>query len=206
MSMPDYYDVIKSRRSIRKYRKDAVSQKQIARILEAGTWAPSAHNVQPWRFVVITSSTTKEQLAKAMGTKFWQDLEADGETADTIERVVSESIERFTQAPVLLLVCLTMKEMDSYPDQKRQYAECVMGIQSVAAAVQNILLMIHVEGLSACWFCAPLFCQGEVQKTLGLAEDLLPQALITIGVPDEAPQAPKRYQLEDVVTFYEESS
>ena len=203
MIMYDLKDVIRSRRSIRKFREDIVSDEQIFRILDAGVWAPSAHNAQPWRFCVISSSTMKERLAKAMGTKYRQDLRSDGEDTDTIETLVSTSIERFTHAPILLLVCLTLREMDTYPDKKRQDIEYIMGIQSIAAAIQNILLMVHAEGLSACWFCAPLFCQKEVQETLGLSEDLLPQALITIGVPDEAPKAPKRVQVKDVVTFYE---
>ena len=203
MILQDVNDVIRSRRSIRKYRKDTVSEEQISRILDAGIWAPSAHNVQPWRFCVISSPVIKERLAMAMGARYRQDLESDGEATERIETLVNTSIERFTKAPVLLLVCLTMKGMDSYPDKKRQDAEYVMGIQSVAAAIQNILFKIHAEGLSACWFCAPLFCQKEVQKTLGLSKDLLPQALITIGVPDEAPEAPKRFQVKDVVTFYE---
>ncbi len=201
--MYDIKEVIRSRRSIRKYREDIVSDEQIFRILDAGIWAPSAHNAQPWQFCVISSPAMKQRLAKAMGAKYRQDLIIDGEDADTIETLVSTSIERFTKAPVLLLVCLTMKGMDSYPDKKRQDAESIMGIQSVAAAIQNILLTIHTEGLSACWFCAPLFCQKEVQKTLGLSKDLLPQALITIGVPDEAPEVPKRFQVKDVVTFYQ---
>ncbi|MFW9986877.1 MAG: nitroreductase family protein, partial [Candidatus Odinarchaeota archaeon] len=105
--MDDLKDVIRSRRSIRKFREDSVSNEQIFRILDAGVWAPSAHNAQPWRFCVISSPTMKERLAKTMGTKYRQDLRSDGEDADIIETLVSTSIERFTYAPILLLVCLT---------------------------------------------------------------------------------------------------
>jgi nitroreductase len=60
-----------------------------------------------------------------------------------------------------------------------------MAIQSVAMAAQNLLLMAHVEGLGACWLCAPLFCQETVREALGLPDDYEPQGLIALGYPDE---------------------
>ncbi len=136
-----------------------------------------------------------------MGVAFRQDLENDGETAETIELVVNESIERFSTAPVLILACLSMDTMDVYFDEKRQQAEFIMGVQSVAAAVQNILLAAHAEGFGACWFCAPLFCQETVQETLKIPNDVYPQALVALGKPAESPLKPPRHRLEEIVFF-----
>jgi nitroreductase len=94
-----------------------------------------------------------------------------------------------------------MDTMDVYPDERRQQAEFVMGVQSVAAAVQNILLSAHAEGLGACWFCAPLFCQEIVQDSLELPPEVYPQALIALGKPAESPVTPPRYSLDEVVYF-----
>lgn len=199
--MQDFYDFVLSRRSVRNYREKAISSEQIARILKAGMWAPSAHNAQPWRFYVLESSEKKRQLAEAMGVAFRRDLENDGETAETIELVVKESIERFSTSPILILVCLSMDTMDVYSDERRQQAEFVMGVQSVAAAVQNILLAAHAEGLGACWFCAPLFCQGIVQETLKVPSEVYPQALVTLGESAESPLTPPRRRLEEIVVF-----
>ncbi len=86
-----------------------------------------------------------------------------------------------------------------YPDRKRRAAERVMGIQSVAAAIQNVLLTATAEGLGACWCCAPLFCQGLVRRVLRLPRDWEPQALVTIGYSGHNPPRPPRKRLEDVV-------
>jgi F420 biosynthesis protein FbiB-like protein len=199
--MQDFYDFVLSRRSVRSYNEKSVSREQIARILKAGMWAPSAHNAQPWRFYLLESTETKRQLAQAMGAVFRRDLVKDGETAETIELVVNESIERFSTAPILVLVCLSMDTMDVYSDDRRKQAEFVMGVQSVAAAVQNILLAAHAEELGACWFCAPLFCQGIVQETLKIPSDVYPQALIALGEPAESPLTPPRRRLEEIMVF-----
>ncbi len=199
--MQAFYDFVLSRRSVRHFRRKLISSEQISRILTAGIWAPSAHNAQPWRFYVLESVEAKRQLAEAMGAAFRRDLEKDGETTETIELVVSESIERFSTAPILVLVCLSMDTLDVYSDERRQQAEFVMGVQSVAAAVQNILLAAHAEGLGACWFCAPLFCQAVVQETLMIPRDVYPQALVALGEPAESPVTPPRRPLAENVFF-----
>ena len=60
-------------------------------------------------------------------------------------------------APVLVLACLYLNDLDVYPDAERQEAERIMAIQSLGAAVQNLLLTIYSEGYDAGWMCAPLF-------------------------------------------------
>jgi F420 biosynthesis protein FbiB-like protein len=199
--LPEFYEVIESRRSIRQFQKLPVSRNQLNRILSAGGLAPSAHNAQPWRFFVLQTVKLKEKLAKAMGKVFRQDLEADGEEPEIVNDLVQASVDRFSSAPVLVLVCLTMESMDSYPDEKRQQTEMMMAIQSVAAAIQTILFAAHVEGLGGCWFCAPLFCPDAVRKVLGLSEELIPQALLMLGVADETPEPPIRLPFEELVTF-----
>lgn len=153
----------------------------IDRLLEAAIWAPSAHNRQPWRFAVITGATEKSRLAKAMGVRLRADRTADGDPADEIEQDIKRSYARLTGAPVLIVLCTSMVDMDSYPDQRRARNEETMAIQSTAMAGQNILLMAHAMGLGACWLCAPLFVPDLVRKTLELPSDWEPQGLITLG-------------------------
>ena len=98
---------------------------------------------------------------------------------------------------------LSMTDMDVYPDARRTQIERIMAIQSVAAAIQNVLLASHAEGLAACWYCAPLFCQEVVREALSLTDEWHPQAIITLGVPSEVPDAPTRLELETVVKFWE---
>jgi coenzyme F420-0:L-glutamate ligase / coenzyme F420-1:gamma-L-glutamate ligase len=175
-----------TRRSLRRYRTDPVPDPLIEQLLTAATAAPSAHNRQPWRFAVIGDPAMKEALALAMGAQLRADLAADGLPAETIEKDASRSYQRLTQAPLLILLCLTMADMDSYPDGRRQQNEWLMATQSVAMAGQNLLLAAHVLELGACWLCAPLFCPDVVRATLDLPADWQPQGLITVGYPAES--------------------
>ncbi len=175
-----------TRRSLRRYQPDPVPDDLIEQLLIAATAAPSAHNRQPWRFVVIASPQAKETLALAMGSQLRADLAADGLPAEAIEKDAGRSYQRLTQAPLLILLCLTMADMDQYPDGRRQDNEWLMAVQSVAMAGQNLLLAAHALGLGACWLCAPLFCPDVVRATLDLPADWQPQGLITAGYPVES--------------------
>jgi coenzyme F420-0:L-glutamate ligase/coenzyme F420-1:gamma-L-glutamate ligase len=129
--------------------------------------------------------TDKDRLAKAMGARLRADRTADGDDPEDIAHDVARSYTRLTGAPVLIVVCLSMVDMDEYPDPGRNRNEWLMAVQSTAMAVQNLLLMAHAEGLAACWVCAPLFVPGLVRETLELPEDWQPQGLITLGKPGE---------------------
>ena len=112
-------EAIFKRRSIRRYHADPVPRELVTSLLEAAQWAPSAHNRQPWRFVVIETQAEKERLAVAMGARLRRDLEADGVPAEVIDKDVSRSYDRLTSAPILVVLCLSMGDMDSYPDANR---------------------------------------------------------------------------------------
>jgi F420 biosynthesis protein FbiB-like protein len=164
-----------------------VERDLIQRLLTAATWAPSAHNRQPWRFAVIEDHEGKARLADAMNAVLRAALAADGLPPDQIKAHAAHRRARLTGAPVLILLCMTMTDMHNYPDEKRRRAEWVMATQSLALAGQNLLLAAHAEGLGACWLCAPLFCPDVVRDTLGLPPDWEPQAFISLGWPAETP-------------------
>ena len=192
--MAHVMDLIKERRSIRRYSSRKVSFDVLRQVLEAAGWAPSAHNAQPWRFIVLTEESAKQALAEAMADAWTADMAKDGVTIETQKR--KASIERFTRAPALIVACLTMEDMKMYPDEKRQRSERDLAMQSLGAAIQNMLLTAHAEGLSACWFSAPSFCKETVRKVLKIPEMVEPQALIALGYAAEKPQAPSRKPLQ----------
>lgn len=180
------HNLIRSRRAIRRYTGEPVAREVVERVLETAVWSPSAHNRQPWRFAVLSQPASKETLAAAMGNRLRADRTADGDRPDVIERDVARSHARITGAPVAIVVCLSLSDMDSYPDPRRQQAERDMAMQSVAMAAQNLLLLAHAEGLGACWLCAPLFVPQLVVQTLHLPADWEPLGLITLGWPAES--------------------
>ncbi|MDX2138071.1 MAG: nitroreductase family protein [Chloroflexota bacterium] len=187
-----YGDFFFSRRSLRRYLPDPVPQALINQLVEAATWAPSAHNRQPWRFAVTTNSVRKQHLARAMGLRLRHDLEHDGMTEDLIAKDTARSYSRITGAPVLIVVCLSMMDMDTYPDDRRQQHEFLMAAQSTAMAGQNLLLAAHALGLGACWMCAPLFAPDVVREALELPHDWQPQGMVTLGYPAEFKEKTRR--------------
>jgi coenzyme F420-0:L-glutamate ligase/coenzyme F420-1:gamma-L-glutamate ligase len=176
-------DPILARRSVRRYRDEPIPPELIRRALTAACAAPSAHNRQPWRFVVISTLDSKEALAEAMGARLASDRRRDGDDPASIAEDVERSRARLVGAPVLVLVCLTMEDMDNYADEKRRNAEYTMAVQSVAMAGQNLLIAAEREGLGSCWLCAPLFCPDVPVRIYDLPSHWLPQGLITLGYP-----------------------
>jgi F420 biosynthesis protein FbiB-like protein len=182
-TLSDFLHLTRTRRSIRVYAPQPVPASLLQEILTAGIWAPSAHNRQPWRMAVILTPERKIELAEAMGQRLGQDLTRDGVSADIIAQDVARSFQRISQAPVLICLCLTMADMDTYPEAQRNQHEYTMAVQSVAMAGQNMLLAAHSAGLGACWLCAPLFCADVVRSVLALPDDWQPQGLLTLGYP-----------------------
>jgi coenzyme F420-0:L-glutamate ligase / coenzyme F420-1:gamma-L-glutamate ligase len=193
--------LMRGRRSVRRYRPDAVGRDVLDRLFLSAAAAPSAHNRQPWRYLVIEDAAAKTSLARASGERLIADRARDGDPADAIARDVERSHARMTSAPVLILVCLTLEEADAYPDEARSRAEFLMAIQSTAMATQNLLLAAHAEGLAACWMCAPLFCPDVVRAHLDVPAAWQPQGLITLGLPADAGRDQPRKPLEAFVRY-----
>ncbi len=195
----DLHNFLRTRRSIRRFKTDPVPDSVIQDILSTATYAPSAHNRQPWRFVVITTQSVKAALAEAMAMDFERDLTRDGLSPEKIQGQIKRSKERITSAPVAILLCLDVSDMDSYPDEKRQNAERMMAIQSVAAAGMQLLLAAHAEGLGGVWACWPLFAQETIRKTLKLCESWEPQGMFFVGYTDEMPRHKEMKDLQSLV-------
>lgn len=196
-------ELLRARRSIRRYRDKEVTHETIELVLQAAITAPSAHNRQPWRFAVLKDAATKRRLADIMGEHLRQDRLRDGDAPDAIERDVARSASRISGAPVAIIVALTLADMDHYPDARRMAAEQHMAVQSTAMAIENMLLAAHAMGLGASMMCAPLFCPDVVRAALPLSPDWKPQALVTLGYPaDDGKPSPRR-SLEELVVIVE---
>jgi nitroreductase len=85
-----------------------------------------------------------------------------------------------------------MEGLRGFPDQKRQMCEHDLAMQSLGAAMQNLLLAAHTEGLGACWFCAPGFCKETVRKVLKIPDAVEPEAFVILGYPAETPSVPTK--------------
>ena len=187
-------DLIRQRRSIRKYNNQPVSDKLVLETLEAAGYAPSAHNAQPYRFIVVSDTKAKQYLAKAMAETWIKNVVKDNTIVK--QDVVDFSVKRFSTAPVFIVACLTFEDMKKYPDE-RQLFERDLGIQSLGAALQNVLLSASEKGLGACWFSAPIFCKDTVRQVLEVPKTVEPQAIILMGYPDEKPIVRQRKSISE---------
>ena len=150
---------------------------------------------------MITTPLLKEILAKDMAADFEHDLRRDGVSPEKIQTQIKRSKDRITSAPVAILVCLDMSEMDIYPDEIRNNTERIMAVQSVAAAGLQLLLATHAEGLGGVWACWPLFAQSTIQRTLGFSDAWEPQAMFLIGHPEKHPNLRERKTVNSISVF-----
>ena len=166
-------DTINTRRSIRKFKDVPVEFYLIGKVLFAGFNAPSAGNLQDYRFMVVTNPDLKKGLADAALEQLW-----------------------IGSAPVIIVV------FSEFTKTKRFYGirgERLYTVQGCAAAVQNILLAAHDLGLGGCWVGA--FDEDKVCSVLGIPDYARPQAIIPLGWPDEEVPSPARFKLENLVYF-----
>ncbi len=200
MNKADFYQILESRKSIRKYKAEEVPREVIERVLAAGMQAPSGKNRQNWRFFVVTGKKRQEYLAYSQ--KSWVGIK------DILSQRLKPSLYEFTQrffytlgdAPVIIFAY-------SHNDSEERYHT---SIGSVYMAVENMNLACLVEGLGSCTMGAPLEIKEDVDKFLGV--DQLPEykagelellCALVCGYPDHnPPKAPR--QLDGRVTWLTE--
>ena len=195
--------LVRGRRSVRAFQERPVPRAVVEQAIAAAGWAPSPHGRQPWRFAVVAAPARRAALAEAMAATWRAQLELDGQDAAVVQARLDKSRERLRTAPVLIVPCLYMAGLDPYPDPDRQAAEATMAIQSLGAAVQNLLLTVHAAGLDAGWMCAPLFCPDVVREALALDRALVPHALIAVGYTAKDPARRDRLPLDDLIVSWQ---
>jgi len=167
-------EIIKNRRSIRKFQRKEIQRELIDKLGEALIWAPSAGNLQSRKFYFVSNQKIKKELAMAAPN---QDFVAT--------------------APLIIVGCTDEKTALRYGERgKNLYSIC-----DTAASIQNMMLLAHNEGLGSCW--VGTFNDKEVAKILNLPENLRPIAIIPIGYPAEKPSIPKRLPKTELIKFKE---
>jgi F420 biosynthesis protein FbiB-like protein len=190
----ELHTFLRTRRSIRRFKPDPVPEAVIKEILATATFAPSAHNRQPWRFAVITEPAAKSRLGKAVTDKMRADMQAEGASQTDIEKRAAASLRRMNEAPVVII--LFRDKADVRADT---YEEAVMGVQSTAAAGLQLLLAAHAEGLGGSWVCWALYAQEETRAALNLPKAWEPQAFYFLGYPAEKPTRKEMKDLKSLV-------
>lgn len=183
----EFKEVVLSRRSVRAYQSKPVRDEDLAEILQAGLYAPSAVNFQPWYFVVIRSEAQMQRLLALMG-QVSQRIEPILQERFEKHPAVAEESVRFIRNMGGAPVCILAFQL------KPSYAKTESTIvQSVSAAIENILLAAVDKGLGGCWLTAPLeTAMGEELRQAFAPDHGKLVALLTLGYPERPAKAPAR--------------
>jgi nitroreductase len=163
-------EAIKSRRSIRNFKKQNIPQESVTKLIEAASYAPSAGKIQPWQFVIVRNPTIKKKLAESALNQ-----------------------HHIEQAPVVIVVCADEKRSSMGYSTRGRTLYC---LQDTAAAAQNILLTAYSLGLGTCWIGA--FNEEEAKEVINAPEGIRPVAMIPVGVPDQKPRQRARKLLSQI--------
>jgi nitroreductase len=169
----DVFECIKTRRSVRKYKDKQVPWDNIVTIMEAGKYAPSAGNLQNWKFIVIKDDDKRKAIAEASLQQWWME-----------------------EAPIHIAVIGEPEKAERFYGARGRR---LYNIQGIAAAVENMLLTAHSLGLGACWVGA--FDEDEMRRLLSLPEQVDVHVIITIGYANEKPETPPKFRLEHMMYF-----
>jgi nitroreductase len=177
--MSDLMDIIKTRRSIRRFQEKDVPDETLNRLLEAARWAPSWANTQCWHFVVVKDASIKKKIQETLSDR-------------------NPSSLAVVKAPVLLVVCGRLKKSGFYNDRyPTKFGDWFM--YDLGLASQNLCLTAHDSGLGT--VIVGLFDHDRVGDIIKMPPGYEALVLIPLGYPDHEPSPPKRRELEDFVHY-----
>jgi coenzyme F420-0:L-glutamate ligase/coenzyme F420-1:gamma-L-glutamate ligase len=179
-------DVPLARRTVRSFTAEPVDLAAVHRAIATAITAPAPHHSEPWRFVILQSSTSRDNLLDVMLNAWVADLRADGFTEHQIARRVRRG-DVLRHAPLIVVPCLETSAAHDYPDERRSAAERAMFTVAMGAAVQNLLIALAVEGLGSAWISSTLFCQELAAQTMDLPPGWHPMGAVAVGHPAEEP-------------------
>lgn len=220
MEFEELENLIKTRRSIRRWKDKPVSEDLLLRAIELAAWAPNGGNMQNWFFYIMNSHPTINAIADAVQASV--DLMASwpeaGEFGDTFTNY-SRFSTFFRSAPAAIAVASSRYQSiadrlfelregaDPQARQMREWRRIADSrIQSTSAVVAYLLLILHQMGLGATWMTGPVQAAGAIQKILGVKEGWEIVAFIPVGYPDEEPKPRRRKNVAEVTQVIKQTS
>ena len=191
---------IEKRRSIRKFKNKEVEHEKVEAILQAGLQAPSPKNRQPWRFVIISDLNEKKRLVDSMRRHISMQLEEKLDRNDISESLVTMDI--INQAPVLILVCYECGIVEYHDDGVAWEISAkdleAVELQSIGAAVENMLLKAEELGIGSLWCADILYAYDIVSR---YSEKPVVSG-VCLGYKNESPNVRKKKEISEMCTFY----
>ena len=194
--IPEIYN----RRSIRKFLEKPLPKEELAEIIQSGIKAPSSKNRQPWKFIVV-QGREKEAMLKAFRRGISREENGTPFLPESRQHLGSAkyTVEIMAKAPAIVFVVNPLgKDISSSLTAEERVSE-ICNIQSIGAAIENMLLAAEERGIGSLWICDIYFAYSELCAWLNCEGQLV--AAVAFGYPDESPQARPRKRFEDVVVW-----
>jgi len=196
-----FYDVVYSRRDVRRFRPDAFSDEILYKILAAAHSAPSVGHSQPWRFIVIKSAATRAKAAQLAAKE--RLLQADKLSGDKKRKMLDLQLEGIAEAPVGIVICCDRRVDNEQVLGRATYFDA--DIWSCACAIENLWLAARAEGLGLGW--VTLFQSKDLSSLLSIPNGVVNLGWLCLGWPDERNTSPglerlgwsKKIDLEDTI-------
>jgi coenzyme F420-0:L-glutamate ligase/coenzyme F420-1:gamma-L-glutamate ligase len=182
---------IGARRTIRSFGPGDVPREAVEEAIRAACTAPAPHHTRPWMFTALESPAARRGLLAAIAEAWRADLRGDGTPGTTIERRLGRSDAVLGAAPMLIVPWVRFTGAHPYPDEERARAEREMFLLSGGAAIQNLLLALHAQGLASAWISSTLFCQEETRAALGVGDAWHALGTVAVGPPPEGEPPPR---------------
>jgi nitroreductase len=184
-------DAIAARRSIRRFKDTSIPDDMLQCILEAAIQAPSGKNKQPWHFTVVKEDQRAEMVRRLRDGIAGAKAQGMNPGSSEWTAMVME------HAPVTVFVFNPHGTPPWEPHSVDQMIGDVVDIQSVGAAIQNMLLAAQDLGLGSLWICDVFYAYEQLRDWLGESGAMI--AAVSFGYPDEAPAARGRKPFAEVV-------
>jgi len=204
-----------TRRSIRKFKDKPVPEDLLVQALELATWAPNGGNFQPWRFLIISNKELIQKMADAVKAKTelmtsWPEAKQFGEVMERWRK----TSDFFRGAPSCIAVFMgkysspadqvlrARGESDPIAREIRGYRQLGNStLQSVAAAITYLCLMLHYFGLATTWMAGPQQAKKEIEALLNIPPEWDFVDLLPVGYPAESPEVRPRKPIMEVIEF-----
>jgi nitroreductase len=205
-----------ARRSVRAFAPDrAISREVLERILTAATSAPSSTNRQPWRFAVVTDPALRAAIVDAVRTRSEEmkaiirrghHAEDFGNYGDFFHEPLATAaaiiVPQYREYPDLIANLLASGGAD--PGAFHTAASMQAELCSTSAAIMNLLLQAHAEGLGGCWMAGPMVARDAIGRLCSIGEPWRMVGAVALGYPAGPPPEPKpRKPLDRVVTWFD---
>lgn len=193
-------DAIKARRSIRKFKPDPIAREVVEEILLAASLAPSAKNRQPWRFVVVQGKA-KDEMAVVMRQGLVLEEKERGHIPGYGQLIAGAhyTLNIMEQAPVTVFIVNPDSPAFSLPKDVGEGFFTIANLQSIGAAIQNLILEAESQGLGSLWICDIFSAYQPLLDWLGTDEQLI--AAVSLGYADETPAPRPRKALDSLVEW-----